>query len=100
MKKTNYKQNNINKLLKTIPEKGGDTEAVFAKIKNSITSHLEEIISKAKNSSVINPETGLYPEKIETEIEPIQKTLDYFNELTLDKFLIIFYNSFELYNLL
>ncbi|MBQ7287533.1 MAG: hypothetical protein IJW73_07225 [Candidatus Gastranaerophilales bacterium] len=85
---SNYQSSDeVKKLLKTIPERGGDTEAVFAKIKNSITSHLEEIISKAKNSSVINPETGLYPEKIEAEVEPIQKTLDWFKELTLDKFM-------------
>ena len=77
----------VKKFLKTVPDRGGDTSAVFSKIKTAITTKLEKIINDAKNSSVIDSVTGKYPAEIEARIAPIQKTLDYFNELTLEKFM-------------
>lgn len=77
----------VKKFLKTVPERGGDTNAVFSKIKNSIVSKLEGVVAKLKDENVVDEITGKYPAEIEAKIAPIQKTLDYFKELTLDKFM-------------
>lgn len=77
----------VKKMLKIVPEKGGDSEAVFAKIKNSIISKLEKNISEITDKEVVNKVTGEYSQEVQSKIAPIQSTLDYFRELTLEKFM-------------
>ena len=85
---TNYQSpDEVKKLLKTIPERGGDSEAVFSKIKNSIISNLEGIIKKLESENVVDEATGKYPQEVEAKITQIQGTLDRFKELTLEKFM-------------
>lgn len=85
---TKYKSSDeVKKFLKTIPERGGDTNAVFSKIKNSIMSNLESIIAKLEAENVVDEVTGKYPAEVEAKIAPIQKTLNYFKDLTLEKFM-------------
>lgn len=85
---SNYKSSEqVKKMLKTVPDKGGDPEAVFAKIKNSITEHLTELIKKEENGTVQDLATGKYPAEVEAKTAPIKKTLEYFENLTLEEFM-------------
>lgn len=85
---SNYKSSDeVKKMLKIIPERNGDQEAVFAKIKNSITEHLSELIKKAENGDVQDIDTGKYSAELEAKTTPIKKTLEYFENLTFEEFM-------------
>lgn len=71
--------------LETIPEKGGDVQKVFSKIRDSIVAGLSKQISDLENSNIkINDK---YTDEVEERLTRHRKVLEYYKNLTFEKFM-------------
>ena len=81
---TNLKDvSQVQKLLEDVPKHGGNSEKVFTKMKNGIISSIQTTINKLESNTKVN---GKFSPSVEDELARNKKVLEYFENLTYDKF--------------